>query len=107
MAFFDKLGEITKSVGDKTNDMIETNKLNGKIKAEKAAIEAVKAELGALYWAKFEAGAQLDEDAAAMCGKIRTSLENIAGFDFSVLFYALYELLHFHHSHPRCFHFSE
>ena len=23
MAFFDKLGEITKSVGDKTNDMIE------------------------------------------------------------------------------------
>ena len=38
MAFFDKLGELTKSVGDKTNDMIETNKLNGKIKAEKAAI---------------------------------------------------------------------
>ena len=84
MAFFDKLGELTKSVGDKTNDMIETNKLNGKIKAEKAAIEAVKAELGALYWAKFEAGAQLDEDAAALCGKIRTSLENIAGFEAEI-----------------------
>ena len=84
MAFFDKLGELTKSVGDKTNDMIETNKLNGKIKAEKAAIEAVKAELGALYWAKFEAGAQLDEDAAALCEKIRASFENIAGFEAEI-----------------------
>ena len=53
MAFFDKLGEITKNVGDKTNDMIEINKLNSKIKTERTAIETVKAELGALYWAKF------------------------------------------------------
>lgn len=43
MAFFDKLGEITKNVGDKTNDMIEINKLNSKIKTERTAIETVKA----------------------------------------------------------------
>ncbi len=84
MAFFDKLGEITKSVGDKTNDMIETNKLNSKIKAERNAIEGVKAELGALYWAKFEAGVQLDEDGAALCAKIKESLENIAGFEAEI-----------------------
>ena len=81
MAFFDKLGEITKSVGDKTNDMIEINKLNSKIKAERAGIETGKAELGALYWSKFEAGAKLDADAMELCAKIQGSFDAIAGFE--------------------------
>ena len=84
MAFFDKLGEITKNVGDKTNDMIEINKLNSKIKTERTAIETVKAELGALYWAKFEAGTQLDDDAAELCAKIKGSFEAIAGFEAEI-----------------------
>ena len=84
MAFFDKLGEITKNVGDKTNDMIEINKLNSKIKTERTAIETVKAELGALYWAKFEAGTQLDDDAAALCAKMKGSFEAIAGFEAEI-----------------------
>ena len=84
MAFFDKLGEITKSVGDKTNDMIEINKLNSKIKAERAAIETGKAELGALYWSKFEAGAKLDADAMELCAKIQGSFDAIAGFEAEI-----------------------
>ena len=30
MAFFDKLSEMAKNIGDKTNDAIETTKLNSK-----------------------------------------------------------------------------
>ena len=64
--------------------MIEINKLNSKIKTERTAIETVKAELGALYWAKFEAGTQLDDDAAELCAKIKGSFEAIAGFEAEI-----------------------
>ncbi|MBS1479731.1 MAG: zinc ribbon domain-containing protein [Christensenellaceae bacterium] len=64
--------------------MIEINKLNSKIKTERTAIETVKAELGALYWAKFEAGTQLDDDAAALCAKMKGSFEAIAGFEAEI-----------------------
>lgn len=37
MAFFDKLGDLAKNIGDKTSDAIETNKLNSKINTENAA----------------------------------------------------------------------
>jgi len=81
MAFFEKLNAITKNVGDKTNDMIETTKLNGKITKEKASIEEKKLRLGGLYWEKFAAGAQLDADAAEICGEIKASFDAIAGFE--------------------------
>lgn len=85
MAFFNKLGELTKNVGEKTNDMIETGKLNAKIKTEKAAIEAAKAELGELYWAKIEGGLQPEDDANEICAKIREALANIAGFEAEIV----------------------
>jgi len=37
MAFFDKLNQVAKNIGDKTNDAIETTKLSSKINAEKSA----------------------------------------------------------------------
>ena len=37
MAFFDKLGDLAKNIGDKTTDAIETGKLNSKIGSETAA----------------------------------------------------------------------
>ncbi|MBE5785500.1 MAG: zinc ribbon domain-containing protein [Clostridiales bacterium] len=84
MAFFEKLNAITKNVGDKTNDMIETTKLNGKITKEKASIEEKKLRLGGLYWEKFAAGAQLDADAAEICGEIKASFDAIAGFEAEI-----------------------
>lgn len=78
MSLLNKLGEISRTVGDKTSTAIEINRRNGKIKAEKAAISRTKAELGALYWEKHLAGAQLDEDGAALCQKIQANLDEIA-----------------------------
>ena len=37
MAFFDKLNQVAKNIGDKTSDAIETTRLNSKIAAEKLA----------------------------------------------------------------------
>ena len=37
MAFFDKLNQMAKNIGDKTSDAIETSKLNSKINAETTA----------------------------------------------------------------------
>lgn len=84
MAFLDKLNAITKNVGDKTNDMIETTKLNAKIAKEKAVIEEKKHQLGRLYWEKYAAGTVLDEDAAAICGEIQSAYDAIAGFEAEI-----------------------
>lgn len=50
MAFFDKLNEFTKNLGDMTNDAIETTKLNSKVNAEKAAAAEELKKIGEYYY---------------------------------------------------------
>lgn len=38
MDLFDKIGNIAKNIGDRTNDAIEITKLNAKIATEKSAV---------------------------------------------------------------------
>jgi predicted nucleic acid-binding Zn-ribbon protein len=56
MAFFDKLNDLAKNVGEKANDAIETTKLNNKINTEKAAIAEEYKKIGEHYYAKHAAG---------------------------------------------------
>ncbi|MGI6404008.1 MAG: zinc ribbon domain-containing protein [Oscillospiraceae bacterium] len=70
MAFFDKLR-------DKTSEMLEISKLNNKINEEKSKIAAQKTALADLYWAKFESGEQLTDEAMACCNAIKASYEAI------------------------------
>ncbi|MGI6142015.1 MAG: hypothetical protein ACOYEH_09855, partial [Caldicoprobacterales bacterium] len=74
MAFFDRIKE-------KTGDMIEISKLNGKINDEKKKIAANKAALAEYYWAKFESGELLDSEAAAICTAIAASYDAIQGYN--------------------------
>ena len=46
MAFFDKLSDIAKNIGDKTSDALETSKLNSKISGEKSAITECMRKIG-------------------------------------------------------------
>ncbi len=46
MAFFEKLGDIARGIGDKTGDAIETAKLNNKIKAEQVSIAECMRKIG-------------------------------------------------------------
>jgi len=50
MAFFDKLNEFTKNLGDMTTDAIETTKLNSKVNAEKTAAGEELKKIGEYYY---------------------------------------------------------
>lgn len=76
--FFDKIGEVAKSAADKTNDMLELNRLNAKIGAAESSIAKLKEQIGNFYWEKAAAGAQPDAEIVAWCEAIQTAKEEIA-----------------------------
>lgn len=67
MAFLDKLNNFAKNIGDKTSEVLETNKLNGKINGEQKAIAEEIRKLGEYYYEKHTNGEALDEGASAIC----------------------------------------
>ncbi|MDO4567670.1 MAG: zinc ribbon domain-containing protein [Clostridia bacterium] len=67
MAFFEKLSDFAKGIGDKTNDAIETGKLNSKINSEKTAIAEDMKRLGECYYAFFAAGGAVIPEAQEIC----------------------------------------
>ena len=77
MAFFDKIGEMTKIVSEKASDSLETNKLVSEINLTKGNIQALQRELGEFYWAKFAVGEKLDDEAMLICDKIILAQDKI------------------------------
>ena len=77
MAFFDKIGEMTKIVSEKANDSLATNNLIAEINLTKGNIQALQRELGEHYWAKFAVGEQLDDEAMFICDKIVLAQDKI------------------------------
>ena len=56
MDFLDKIGNIAKNIGDRTNDAIEITKLNAKIASEKNAVGEDLKKIGEFYYKKFAGG---------------------------------------------------
>ena len=77
MAFFDKLGEMTKIVSEKASDSLATNNLIAEINLTKGNIQALQRELGEFYWAKFAVGEKLDDEAMFICDKIVLAQDKI------------------------------
>lgn len=63
MAFFDKLGNIAKNIGDKTGDAIETTKLNTEISSKKREVSQLKQKIGDFYYDKYKTGGIVDPEA--------------------------------------------
>ena len=62
MAFFNKLNDLAKNITDKTNDAIETGKLNSRANSEKnLAAEELK-KIGTYYYEKFTHGEEVDAE---------------------------------------------
>ncbi len=78
MAFIEKLNEVAKNIGDKTNDAIEKNKLNGKIADEEKTIKALKYEVGEFYYSKHLEGLEIEPDISETIEKIDKSNQTIA-----------------------------
>ncbi|MEL7624367.1 MAG: zinc ribbon domain-containing protein [Clostridiales bacterium] len=84
MALFDKIGSVTKGMADKAGDMLEITKRNSKINEEKGKIAALKMKIGDYYWEQFQAGAQIDEQAAALCANIKEALAAIESLELEI-----------------------
>ena len=84
MAFFDKLGEMTKIVSEKASDSLETNKLISEINLTKGNIQAFQRELGEFYWAKFAVGEKLEGEAMLICDKIVAAQDKIRSLEAQI-----------------------
>ncbi|NCB29809.1 MAG: zinc ribbon domain-containing protein [Clostridia bacterium] len=78
MAFFDKLNDLAKNVGDKANDAIETTKLHSKINGEKTEIANLCRQIGEYYCAKYAAGDCPDPEVSPLIAAVGTHKATIA-----------------------------
>ncbi len=67
MAFFDKLSDMAKNIGDKTGDAIETSKQNSKIKTEHEAADDELKKIGAFYYERFAQGGEVAPEVQEAC----------------------------------------
>lgn len=67
MAFLDKLNDIAKNIGDKTNDAIETTRLNSKIRAEQEAAAGDLQKIGEHYYNLFAVGGEAAPEVLEFC----------------------------------------
>ena len=74
MAFFDKLNQVAKNIGDRTTDAIETTKLNSKIAAEKLAANEELLKIGRHYYDLYLTG-QTDEAVLEYCQAAKSHLD--------------------------------
>lgn len=78
MAFWDKLGEVAKNIGDKTEDAIEITKLNSKIRGEKAAAAEDLKKIGEFYYQRFVSGVAVDPQILEHCQSAKTHFDAVA-----------------------------
>lgn len=94
MAFFDKIGdltknvgdkasEITKNIGDKTSDIVENNRASMRISSEKKHIAEYKSRIGDIYYKKYSDGNKADADADVdeICALIMESEKTILSLE--------------------------
>ena len=70
MAFFDKLNDLAKNIGDMTSDKIEEVKLNSKINSEKALIAEAFGKIGRICYEKHAAGEFSDPETAELMASV-------------------------------------
>ena len=77
MAFFDKLNQVAKNIGDRTTDAIETTKLNSKIASEKLAANEELLKIGQHYYDLYLNG-QAEEGILEYCQAAKVHLDTAA-----------------------------
>lgn len=75
MALFDRLSEMAKNLGDKTNDAIEMTKLNNKISAEKSAADAELRKIGAVYYDRYLQTGETEAEILEFCQTAKAHYE--------------------------------
>ena len=78
MAFFDKLNDLAKNIGDKTNDAIETTKLNSKISTERSAAGEDLKKIGEFYYAKYAETGEAAPEILEFCHSAKAHYDAMA-----------------------------
>ena len=78
MAFFDKISQAAKNIGDKTTDAFETTKLNSKINAEKNAAGEEYKKIGEFYYNIFANGGEVSPEVMEFCRTAKSHLDAAA-----------------------------
>ena len=78
MAFFDKINQVAKNIGDKTNDAIENTKLNQKINSEKAAAGEDFKKIGEYYYNVYLSGGGVAPEVLEFCQSAKLHLDSAA-----------------------------
>ena len=77
MAFFDKLNQVAKNLGDKTSDAIETTKLNSKIHSERNAAGEELKKIGEYYYNVYLSGGCVADEVLEACQKAKAHYDAI------------------------------
>ncbi len=78
MAFLDKLNEVAKNIGEKTNDAIEATKLTAKINSENNAAGEDLKKIGQHYYDLFAASGKADPEVAELCQSAKAHYDAVA-----------------------------
>ncbi len=70
MAFLDKLGDIGKSVAQKSGEIAESGKLMMNIKKKEKDIRNIKFEIGKYIYQQYKNGVKFDDKIMAFCENI-------------------------------------
>ena len=77
MAFFDKLNQVAKNLGDKTTDAIETTKLNTKIHTERNAAAEEFKKIGEYYYNVYINGGSVAPEVMEFCQRAKTHMDAV------------------------------
>lgn len=82
MPFFDslskKVGDVAKTAAKKSEELLETTKLNRSISAEEDKIKGIMSDIGKAVYKKYQCGQSIDEDLLDSCRQISEAEKNIA-----------------------------
>ncbi len=78
MAFFNKLENFARNLGDKTSDAIETGKLNAKINTEKSQAADAWKKIGEYYYNLYISGTEIAPEVIEFCEAAKAHLDAAA-----------------------------
>ena len=78
MAFFDKLSDFAKNIGDKTTDAIETGKLTAKISSEKNLAGEELKKIGEFYYNAWLNGGEIAPELLEICTAAKAHYDTAA-----------------------------
>ena len=77
MAFFNKLNDLAKNIGDRTSDALETGKLTAKIHSERKAAEEDIKKIGEHYYHFFMTGGEVPAELTEIFQSAKTHYDAV------------------------------